>query len=196
MPNRYPHTFNQVRGRLEDGPDCNLLSFGCSTGEEVAFLRSLYPLALIKGIDISVGRIRHCRRTLADERTQFAVASSAEMEPAGFYHAVFACAVFRHSDLSHGPPSCEGIISFAEFEAAIGHLVRCLRPGGYLVIRNANFRFADTARADEFDMIGEVEYAPDTPVYDPTHRLLPPMRYEASLFRRKDPQGSPVTPAP
>jgi len=175
-PNRYPSIFRFVRERIGNGPDRHLLSFGCSTGEEVFSLRDHFPEAAIKGIDINPYAIATCRRKLAragDPRLSFAVAGSAADENTGSYDAVFAMAVFRHGDLGAAPPRCDHLISFARFERTVGELARCLKPGGLLAIRHANFRFADTAVAAGFEAVLSVDEVPQTPLYGPDNRLLP-----------------------
>jgi len=49
---RYPVIFRFVRDALGDAPSLRLLSFGCSSGEEVWTLRRYFAAAFIKGIDI------------------------------------------------------------------------------------------------------------------------------------------------
>ncbi|GEM_PF-3630399 len=51
--NRYPRIFAFVRDQLADRDRPRVLSFGCSTGEEVFSLRRYMPAADITGIDIN-----------------------------------------------------------------------------------------------------------------------------------------------
>jgi len=152
---RYPDLFRFARERLGDGPDRRILSFGCSTGEEVFSLRRYFPQARIKGIDInahSVGKaLERLRAQGADDGLAFEVAASASAEPPSFYDAVFAMAVFRDGALGAAPPRCDHLIRFADFERSVADLARCLKPGGLLVLRHANFRFSDTGAAAAFD---------------------------------------------
>src|SRR5687768_8670520 len=59
---RYPRLFDDCRRLLGDGPQRRLLSFGCSTGEEVESLSSRWPLASIVGVDINDWCLARCRR--------------------------------------------------------------------------------------------------------------------------------------
>lgn len=63
-PNRYPGIFSFVQSTLGAASDIRVLSFGCSTGEEVFSLRQYFPRAVIKGLDINSGNIAACRRRL------------------------------------------------------------------------------------------------------------------------------------
>ncbi len=100
--NRYPVLFRLAREKLGDGPALQLLSFGCSTGEEVFTLRKYFPDATIKGIDINPHNISVCEQRLAnnpDPKIHFELADSVKREPVAAYDAIFCMAVFRHGDL-------------------------------------------------------------------------------------------------
>src|SRR5262245_36265351 len=75
--NRYPLIFNYVQHAIGRSRPIRLLSFGCATGEEVETLRTYFPDATIKGIDINPFNIATCRRRLertADPKIAFEVA--------------------------------------------------------------------------------------------------------------------------
>lgn len=182
---RYPDVFAFVAQHLA-GRDTSILSVGCSTGEEVFSLKRYCPNARIKELDISPPRIAICRRQAAARGVAdvaFAVAGDTGMEPCDGYDAVLAMAVFRHGGLSDGPPECGHLLSFAMFERAMAGLSRCLRPGGLLAIRHANFRFADTASAADFAVVLEAEGG--SPLYDRQNRRLPEAAMEACVFLKK-----------
>jgi SAM-dependent methyltransferase len=182
---RYPDVFAFVAQHLA-GRDASILSVGCSTGEEVFSLKRYCPNARVKGLDISPHRIDICTRQAAEFRVadvSFIVAGDAEMEPANHYDAIFAMAVYRHGGLSDGPPRCGHLLSFSMFERAVSGLSRSLRPGGLLAIRHANFRFADTAPAADFDAVLEARAI--SPLYDSHNRRLPEAATEACVFLKK-----------
>lgn len=178
QPNRYPRIFSFVRDRLAPLPQPRLLSFGCSTGEEVFSLRMYFPRATIKGIDIAATNIAACRRKLAatgDPGIEFAWAESAAGEPPESYDAIFCLAVFQHQALQDPKIlTCERYLRFEAFEATVAGLARCLKPGGLLAIRHLDFRFSDTACRADFDAILRLEPAsPARPRFDRHHRRLP-----------------------
>lgn len=187
---RYPDIFRFLRNELGDGPDRRLLSFGCATGEEVFSLRRHFPEAHIKGIDINPRSIAAARARLArlgDTRMTFETASSAAGEAAESCDAVLAMAVFRHGDLGSAPPRCDHLIRFADFERTVEGLARCLRPGGLLAIRHANFRFADTATAAGFEpalVLADGRSNPPTPLYGPDDGWLEGAVESAVVFRK------------
>ncbi|MBF0334612.1 MAG: methyltransferase domain-containing protein [Alphaproteobacteria bacterium] len=187
---RYPGIFEMVRAQVGDGPERRVLSFGCATGEEVFSLRRHFARAEIEGVDISAARIAEARSRLArqggDSGIRFAVAASAETMPANSFDAIFAMAVFRHGELGDDRPErCDHRLRFADFERTVTDLARCLKPGGLLAIRHANFRFRDTAVAAEFDTLMSRPARPETPVYGADDRLLPHHPDEPVVFRKR-----------
>ena len=189
--NRYPRVFKFVREEVGDGPDRRILSFGCSTGEEVFSLRTYFPQASITGLDINPRNIAVCGTRLAasgDPRISFAVAGSTAAEAAESYDLICAMAVFRHGDLGSRPPRCDHLIRFADFERTVTDLARCLRPGGMLAIRNANFRFSDTGIAAAFEPVLRLrnnQPISRTPLYGPDNCLLDDPVYPEIVFRKR-----------
>ena len=196
-PDRYPRIFDFARAHLADAPEPQILSFGCSTGEEVFSLRRYFPRAAIRGLDINPLHIAICRarrRSAGDAAMLFAVASSAEQEPAGMYDAIFCMAVFRHGDLSFsGAHRCEHLITFDAFERTVSGLARCLKDGGLLAIRHANFRLCDTALAERFRPVFRVEqppFHPQAPLFGPDNRRLDVPFYGDVVFEKlREPDG-------
>ncbi|MES2441755.1 MAG: nucleotidyltransferase family protein [Pseudomonadota bacterium] len=151
---RYPLAFAFARDRLGDSEAPRILSFGCSTGEEVATLRHYFPAATIKGIDVDSRRIAAARANFADSRIAFEATGTAQREPDGFYDAIFCMAVFRDPALDLPETRrADGAITFAAFDREIAELARCLKPGGLLFVEHANFRVADTAAAGHFETV-------------------------------------------
>jgi SAM-dependent methyltransferase len=184
--------FKFVRDHLADGPERRILSFGCSTGEEVYSPRRYFPSAQIKGVDINRRNIQECRKRLAriggDPGLSFEIGGSAVAEPPAHYDAVFAMAVFRHGGLGAAPPRCDHPIRFGDFERSVGELAKSLKPDGLLVLRHANFRFGDTATASAFRRICAAPFNPkglQTPLYGPDDRLLSDGQRDDGVFESR-----------
>ncbi len=186
---RYPDIFQQVRELAGDGAGMRILSFGCSTGEEVFSLRRYFPNATLAGIDINPFNIAVCRfrRVKAREkRMSFAVAGSTAGEANASYDAILAMAVFRHGELNTSPPPAKtgALIRFADFEQSVADLGRVLKPGGLLVIQHAMFRFCDTSAAKEFETVFGVKRDEPAPLYGRDDCLLPDAEYPDVVFRK------------
>lgn len=173
---RHPELFNRVAALLVGVESPAILSFGCSTGEEVFTLAQRFPTARIRGLDINPACIRAARRTLAahpEPRLSFARADSAQGEPPASYDAIFALSVLRHGRLdAEQPDDCSTILPFARFAAAVAALDACLKPGGVLTIWGSHFRFADLPLAARYDVIFSRAAPSNLPVYGSDNRRL------------------------
>lgn len=185
---RYPRIFSQLHGLITDGPDRSLLSFGCSTGEEVFTLARYFQQAAIKGIDIDPARIRLAQRRGSKldlgQRVSFACAATTTTEATACYDAVLAMAVFRHGALKKSSQTSRPWLHFDDFERCVADLARVIKPGGYLALRYANFRFTDTAVSADFDLVLAVPPDPSIPIYGPDDNLRPGVG-DDGLYRKK-----------
>jgi SAM-dependent methyltransferase len=180
---RYPGIFSFLQDALGADSDLRLLSFGCSTGEEVRSLARRFPNATIKGLDISPERIAQCRASCVDDRTTFEVADTTAAEGDARYDVVFAMAVFRDPRLGKRKADDRRIRAFAKFELAVADLARTVKPGGYLALRHANFNFTDTAASNGFD---RVQQAPNkTAKFDRAGKPLLAQGMEGTVFRKR-----------
>lgn len=191
-PDRYPEFFAFVAEQLADGPAPRIMSFGCSTGEEVFSLRAQFPDAEIVGLDINPLAIAACERQRAlrppDPGIRFACTGSSQGEADASFGAIFCMAVLRHGELQASrPASCADILAFAQVERTVSDLARCLKPGGFLVIWNCHFRFADMAASAQFEVVhssAEGAWA-NQPLYGSDNQLAPPTAYCEAIFRKK-----------
>jgi SAM-dependent methyltransferase len=186
--NRYPDELAVVADAL-DIRTPTILSFGCSTGEELLSLRAAFPGAFIQGIDVNPLAVRKARRrVVGDER--ITVARGGEAPVGAAYDVVLALAVFRHAALNEAPPSCARVLSFDDFERTITGLSKCVKPGGLLVLRHANFRFTDTTVAGDYEVV-RTGYASagegglPTPLYGRDDRLIGTGPRDDGIYRKR-----------
>jgi SAM-dependent methyltransferase len=167
LPDRHPWLFGFAATRIGPRPDLRILSFGCSSGEEVFSLRKYFPSSAIKGIDINPRNIARCvARARADDpvNVAFETAATTEGEPTSAYDAIFCLGVLVNGDLTtSGAQRCDPLLHFETFDRIVGDFARCLKSGGLLVLHPTNFRFCDTSVARDFDVVYEA---------DPEHRAL------------------------
>ncbi len=185
-PDRYPVIFRCAAQLLPAATPLRLLSFGCSTGEEVFTLRTYFPHAQIKGVDINPASIKVAARRLArapDPRLAFAVADSTAPEAAASTDAIFCMAVLRHGGLTDAA-RCDPLLDFADFARITADFARCLRPGGLLVLRHSNFRFADAPAYAGFEVAARVPTR-GGPLFGPDNRRLPGAVYDETIFRKR-----------
>jgi SAM-dependent methyltransferase len=190
--NRYDEEFDVIATSItSDAP--RMLSFGCSSGEELFSLHERFPAATIHGIDVNPLAVRTARKRIraAGLGAQLTVAKGgdADAEQPRSYDAVLALAVFRHGDLNGGPPRCDPTLQFTQFERTVTGLADCVRPGGVLVIRHANFRFSDCTVANEFELVrsgfpSHNAHGIPTPVYGRSNELLDLSKRDDGIYRR------------
>jgi SAM-dependent methyltransferase len=191
LPDRYPWLFGFAAQQLPAQADLNVLSFGCSRGDEVFALRRYFPRAVIKGIDVEPRNIALCEaRARAQGLTgvSFQAAADTQDEASASYDAIFCLAVLCLGDLTTtGARRCDPQLRFEDFERVVADFSRCLKPSALLMLHTTNFRFSDTLVAHEFDTLLEAtpqQMASDVQ-FDRYNRLIDGPRYCAVAFRKR-----------
>ncbi len=188
VEDRYPKLFEFVQAQLGGDSAVHILSFGCSTGEEVFTLRRYFPRAAIKGIDINPVNVAAAGKRLAaapDAGLSFVRAGSTAGEQDASYDAIFCLAVLRHGSLKRpGITRCDHLIRFEDFAAAVADFHRCLKPGGLLAIRFSNFRLRDAPVSTQFETLLRLDYKAHLPLFGPDNRLLKDAKYPDVVFRK------------
>jgi SAM-dependent methyltransferase len=190
---RYPWLFEFAAARLESRGMLKILSFGCSRGDEVFSLRRYFPTAALKGIDVNPRNIDRCLARLRAEKPTnmtFAIAATTAGEATSSYDAIFCLAVLVNGDLTtSGARRSDPVFHFERFDRQVTDFARCLKPGGLLVLHTTNFRFCDTAVAENFDVVLEADpanLAPDV-LFDRDNRVMEGerQRYRAVVFQKR-----------
>lgn len=148
---RYPRVFAACAKYLNNRPTLRILSFGCSTGEEVATIGAYLPHAVVTGVDVNEWCIKQCKKKHTQNRFIFLHRFSPEFTAASDFDAIFCMAVFQRTEnrLRENNNIAQGF-TFRQFEAEIIMLDAKLKPGGLFVIDNSDFSFTDTVCAAHY----------------------------------------------
>lgn len=180
-PDRYPGLFDLV-ARLQ--PEAaRILSFGCSTGEEIEAIRKRFPAAGIVGAEINPKSRSAARRRMRDDARVQVVGPDAIH---GEFDLIFALAVLQvqpHRVVDAGIDDLSAIYPFERFDRQVNELAGRLRPGGMLCLYNAQYRAEDSSAAA---MLEAVEESPpvDDLVFAPAGKRYPRGTIGRSLFRK------------
>jgi hypothetical protein len=190
--NRYAPLFDECRERLDDSPQRRVLSYGCSTGEEVVSLAERWPQAAIVGVDINAWCIAECRRRHQAPQRTFLHRLSREFDAAGGFDAIFCLAVFQRQENRTRRDNARSAYRFEQFERDLAVLDGKLKPGGLFVIDNADFRFTDAACASVYMpvMSANSQLRRGRPLYDRHNQKIADQHASPRIFVKR-----PGTPA-
>lgn len=150
---RYPELFH-LAAQLEPDPK-RILSFGCSTGEELVSLRHIFPNAQIVGAEINQRSRRiAAHKTAADSRIE--VVGPADV--AGAFDLIFALAVFQREPIKIaeiGAKDLTPYYPFHRFDAGVTQLASHLSANGLLCVMHAHYRIEDSSAAAELDLVAQ-----------------------------------------
>lgn len=172
---RYPALFSECRRLLSSVPVPAVLSFGCSTGEEVFSLASYLPNAVITGVDINAWCVRQAAQKNSNPKLRFLRRHSTEFKALDRLDAIFCMAVFQRTEnrLNQRNTQARGF-TFDRFETELQELDQKLKPGGLLFLDQCDFLFSETTLASCYTPIRN----PDTqrtrqrPVFGRDNRLV------------------------
>lgn len=151
--NRHPTIFSIMRQEIEinkiQRPE--ILSFGCSIGEEVFTLDDLYiSHGRLDGVDISEDVIKLANKSLiargsskCDNKIKFFSSSDLDLTTNKYDFVLALSVLCKWPDLQFSDRSSD-IYPFSLFCEQVSDLVRFVKIGGFLVIHNSNYYFEDT----------------------------------------------------
>ncbi len=130
--------FSVLRRYFESDRDLRVLSFGCSTGEELLLLAALFPCAALYGCDMDWNNLQAARALMGPRATVFD-SSAGTIERHGPFDIIVCNSVL----LGHTRPEAakKGGIDSALWTDVVCVLDRALRKGGVLQIINSNIPF-------------------------------------------------------
>ena len=154
--NRYPEIFSEASRQLVDVPRPKLLSFGCSTGEELLSLRMYFQNALIYGFEINAASLAIARSKPFDQAVCVLKSSARAMKRHAPYDAVFCMAVLQrtpHLIINNRVDDISGIYPFRKFDDQLTQLDELLIPGGLFVIEHAFYDLLEAQIGNRYQAI-------------------------------------------
>ena len=187
--NRYPAIFASCRAYFGSQSDVRILSYGCSTGEEVLTLRQYFPSAFITGAEINRRSLAICRKRQVDGRIAFVHSDRKAIREHGSYDAIFCMAVLQRTPQlveEMGVESLKKIYSFEKFDRQVSELDAVLKINGLLVIHHAHYLLADAAVGARYQPLEGVDQEVSTgPKFGKDSARLPTVVTPGSIFIKR-----------
>ena len=180
--NRYPELFDLVAALRPDAG--RILSFGCSTGEEIEAIRSRFSEALIFGAEINP-RSRQIARARFRNDKNVAIRSSYQGELS--FDIAFAMAVLQfrpHLIKSSEITDLSEIYPFSRFANEVENLVAHLAPAGLLCVMHTQYRVEDTKSATALQALSCAPMLPG-PLFGSNSQLNPKIPPGLSVFIKR-----------
>lgn len=138
-------------------PVKNILSFGCSTGEECADLAEVFADARILGLDVNPDVLSRAKR-FESSRIRIRPSTASILASEGPFDLIFAMSVLCFSPQTIGMDNIASLYPFHRFEGMVGTLTESLAPGGILGAYNAQYFIEDTNVGSQFVPVVQPSY--------------------------------------
>lgn len=183
---RYPEIFSICKNYFDGKQNLKILSYGCSTGEEVMSLRKYFPTAFLFGAEINRNSLAICRNLPTDEKIKFLYSSQRELLINGHYDAIFCMAVLQrkpHLIAEQGITNLKKIYPFEKFEKQIIELDELIKPLGLLIVNNTQYSLLDTSIAYKYKALSNHNYKNyNMPVFDKNSILVKDQAPQDTIF--------------
>jgi len=179
-PDRYPGIFNLAARQRPDA--MRILSFGCSTEEEILALRSRFPAATIVGVEINARSRRIASQRFAQDPKVEVLADYAGEAP---FDIVFAMAVLQfrpHLVQERAIQDLSSSYPFGRFDAEAFRLTEALRTGGLLCVMHAHYRVEDSSAADRLIPLPGAPLRTEDDLFDRSCQRYPDATTAGSMF--------------
>jgi hypothetical protein len=156
-PNRYPRIFQICAELVRTAGFAHprVLSYGCSTGEEVHTLATKhFPDGEIIGLDVSAEAINQARETYFNlPSVRFDISDESVLRRIGPFSIVFAMSVLCRWPESRSLDNIKDMFPFSLFDRQVQLLDSVVQDGGFLVIYNASYGFLQTKVSLNYDVV-------------------------------------------
>jgi len=173
---RYPLLFKECADYLSSINNPTILSFGCSTGEEVNSIGQYLPNATIMGVDINIWCLKQGCKKYKNQNFSFVRRFSKEFEEASDFDAIFCMAVFQRTEnRTNSDNSVADGFRFDQFEQEVNVLDGKLKSCGLLIIDQSDFSFTDTVCSEKYTPLISFErnrIVRNRPLFDRNNRKV------------------------
>lgn len=182
--NRYPDLFKICKDYFSTSMAPRLLSFGCSTGEEVISLNKYLPNATIIGTDINKWCIEECQKKSDNQKLLFIHSLSGKYKRARDFDAIFCLAVFQHTKNRAANQKIAIKFTFKRFENQLQDLDEKLKENGLLFIDHSDFDFRNTSLYKKYSVL-DIESNSifrDRPLYNKNNERISESTFMPRVF--------------
>jgi hypothetical protein len=151
---RYPLLFEVARVELSSTGSAKILSYGCSTGEEVSSLRRVFPDAELVGADINPAALREAEKLHGGPGIRYLSSRGDSLAALGPFDAVFCMAVLqRFPSVMYSMENLRELYPFEQFAAEVERLHELVAVGGLLILHLTSYRFSDVPISSHYELI-------------------------------------------
>ena len=142
---RYPDLFAICQEYFKEKQGVRVLSFGCSSGEEIFTLKKVLSYGFMMGIDINEFVLKNARQINIDDKIVFANFSSEVFEKETGFDLILCCAVFQDVRNRTNFDNSRTKYLFKDFEESVLNLDGKLKPKGLILFDHCDFSFEDVS---------------------------------------------------
>ena len=161
---RYPEVFYSCCGYFENKAKLKILSFGCSTGEEVITLRKYFKEATIIGAEINKSCLKICLKRNLDDKIKFIHSTTKGIKENGPYDAIFCMAVMQrtpHYIRDANIKYLKDRYPFYKFDEQLVILDQFLNKDGLFIVHYTQYQFDESTiacRYKPYDNVTQMYY--------------------------------------
>ena len=184
--NRYPDLFEAARLYFANQENIKILSFGCSTGEEVESLSNYLPQAEIVGVDINLWCIEQAQKRYPQHR--FVHSLSPNFEALVGFDAIFCLAVFQNPANRHDKEREISAYAFSQFEKQLSILDKKLKPNGLLFIDHCDFNFLELPLKNHYQIanIKQNMLVRNRPLFNKNNQKIAAIQNNFRIFKKNN----------
>jgi len=182
--NRYPDLFTKCKQLMKEKENLKILSYGCSTGEEVFTIREYFSDAFIVGVDINKRNIKKANIDNTDKKIVFSHRIQQSLDTNGPFDIIFALAVLQRTEnRNENTVESTNIYPFKKFNTKVSELDIYLKQNGLFVIDHSDYHFEDADIATKYDVvIGDYNGATERNIYDKNNKKMPNSLFYNRIF--------------